>query len=88
MNALDLSLIYAKYERRTGAAIVLSPSCSDAIIALWLLHRHEQLPEVEKATYDNVAFRYLAADQHPDHDTLASFWQEHLDARRACSCKR
>jgi hypothetical protein len=27
-----------------------------------------------------VAFRYLAADQHPDHDTLASFRQEHLDA--------
>jgi transposase len=25
-----------------------------------------------------VAFRYLAADQHPDHDTLAAFGQEHL----------
>jgi hypothetical protein len=27
-----------------------------------------------------VAFRYLAADQHPDHDTMASFRQEHLEA--------
>jgi len=35
---------------------------------------------IEKATYDNAAFRYLAADQHPDHDTLASFRREHLDA--------
>jgi hypothetical protein len=25
-----------------------------------------------------VAFRYLAADQHPDHDTIAAFRQEHL----------
>jgi Transposase domain (DUF772) len=29
--------------------------------------------KIEKATYDNIAFRYLAADRHPDHDTLASF---------------
>ena len=25
-----------------------------------------------------VAFRYLAADQHPDHDTIAAFRQRHL----------
>jgi transposase len=35
---------------------------------------------IEKATYDNVAYRYLAADQHPDHDTIAAFRQQHLDA--------
>lgn len=34
---------------------------------------------IEKATYDNVAFRYLAADQHPDHDTIANFRQQHLE---------
>ena len=28
---------------------------------------------IEKATYDNVAFRYLAAALHPDHDAIASF---------------
>ena len=27
-----------------------------------------------------MAFRYLAADQHPDHDTLAFFRQEHVEA--------
>ena len=27
-----------------------------------------------------MAFRYLAADQHPDHDTLAFFRQEHVGA--------
>ena len=25
------------------------------------------------ATYDSVAFRLVAADEHPDHDTLNSF---------------
>jgi transposase len=29
--------------------------------------------KIERATYDSVAFRFIAADQHPDHDTLANF---------------
>ena len=28
---------------------------------------------IEQASYDSVAFRYLACNRHPDHDTLASF---------------
>lgn len=28
---------------------------------------------IELATFDSVAFRYLACNRHPDHDTLASF---------------
>ena len=34
--------------------------------------------KIERATYEDVAFRYLAADQHPDHDTIADFRQTHL----------
>jgi len=29
--------------------------------------------QIERATHDSVAFRYLACNRHPDHDTLASF---------------
>jgi transposase len=29
--------------------------------------------KIERATYDSLAFRYLACNLHPDHDTLASF---------------
>ena len=29
--------------------------------------------KIEMATYDSVAFRYLACNRHPDHDTLATF---------------
>jgi transposase len=35
---------------------------------------------MERATYEQVAFRVLAGDRHPDHDSLASFRQRHLDA--------
>jgi transposase len=29
--------------------------------------------KIEGATYDSVAFRYIAVNTHPDHDTIASF---------------
>ena len=29
--------------------------------------------KIERATYDSVAFRYIAANTHPGHDTLATF---------------
>lgn len=38
---------------------------------------------IEMATYDSVAFRYLACNRHPDHDTLATFrrrFGEHFQA--------
>jgi transposase len=29
--------------------------------------------KLERATYDSVAFRFIAANAHPDHDTIATF---------------
>jgi len=29
--------------------------------------------KIERASYDSVAFRFVAANQHPDHDTIANF---------------
>ena len=34
--------------------------------------------KIERATYDSVAFRYIAANTHPDHDTLAKFRKQFL----------
>jgi transposase len=34
---------------------------------------------IERATYDSVAFRFIAAGSHPDHDTLATFRRRFLD---------
>ena len=33
---------------------------------------------IERATYDSVAFRYLAGNEHPDHDTIAAFRRRFL----------
>lgn len=29
--------------------------------------------KIEEATYESLAFRYVAANQHPDHDTICTF---------------
>src|SRR6201994_334484 len=34
--------------------------------------------KLERATYDSVAFRFIAANQHPDHDTIAAFRRRFL----------
>src|SRR6201995_5822847 len=35
--------------------------------------------KLERATYDSVAFRFIAANQHPDHDTIATFPRRFLE---------
>src|SRR5580698_9330265 len=34
--------------------------------------------KLERATYDSVAFRFLAGNEHPDHDTIANFRRRFL----------
>lgn len=34
--------------------------------------------KIERATHDSIAFRYVAADTHPDHDTIATFRRRFL----------
>jgi transposase len=88
MNELDLSVIYAEYERNDGRGL---SAYHPLLLTRLLLYGYSigvtSSRAMEKATFDNVAFRYLAADQHPDHDTIVSFRQQHLEALAGCSCK-
>ena len=81
MNELDLSSIYGSYERSDGRGL---SAYHPMLMARLLLYGYcigiTSSRKIEQATYDNVAFRYLSADQHPDHDTLAAFRQEHVKA--------
>lgn len=36
--------------------------------------------KLERATFDSVAFRFIAANDHPDHDTIATFRRRFLKA--------
>ena len=39
---------------------------------------------IERATYRDIAVRYLTADTHPDRDTIATFRRENFDAVAEC----
>lgn len=39
--------------------------------------------KIERASYDSVAFRFVAANTHPDHDTIATFRRRFLPQVKA-----
>ena len=79
VEALDLSAIYAKYEERDGRGqAAYDPRMMVRVLIYGYCLGVASSRRIERATYEDVAFRYLAADQHPDHDTIAAFRQEHL----------
>jgi transposase len=43
--------------------------------------------KIEQKTYEDIAFRFLAASHHPDHDTIATFRKTHLTAIGVSSLK-
>ena len=81
VDELDLSGIYATYD---GGDRRGQPPYHPAMMVKLLLYGYcvgvASSRKMERATYRDVAFRVLAADQHPDHDSIAAFRHRHLDA--------
>ncbi len=80
-HALDLSPILATYESGDGRG---QPPYHPALMVKLLVYAYctgkPSSRRIEKATYEEVPYRVLAANQHPDHDSLATFRQQHLPA--------
>ncbi len=78
-SGLDLSKILRSYGRRDGRG---KAAYHPVMLVRLLLYGYcvgvMSSRRIERATYEDLAFRYLSVDQHPDHDTLASFRQQHL----------
>jgi len=81
VDELDLSAIVASYDEGDGRG---RPPYHPALMVKLLLYAYcVGLPssrKIERATHRDVAFRALAADQHPDHDSIAEFRKRHLAA--------
>ena len=78
---LDLSEILADYTRRDGRGMAAyHPMMMVRVLLYGYCLGVVSSRKLERATYEDVAFRYLAADQHPDHDSIASFRQTRLQA--------
>ncbi len=68
---LDLWALYAHYGSRGG-----EPYAPEVLLGL-LFYGYAtgvfSSRKIERATYEAVPFRFIAGNQHPDHDTLATF---------------
>jgi transposase len=79
VEALELSAIYEKHEEGDGRGqAAYDPRMMVRLLIYGYCRGGASSRRMEGATYEDVAFHYLAADQHPDHDTIAAFRREHL----------
>jgi transposase len=79
VETLDLSGIYGQYEKRDGRGLAAyDPRMMVRLLIYGYCRGVASSRRMERATYEEVGFRYLAADEHPDHDTIAAFRQEQL----------
>ena len=79
VEALNLSAIYAQYEEGDGRGLAAyDPRMMVRLLIYGYCRGVASSRRIERATCEEVAFRYLAADAHPDHTTIADFRKEHL----------
>jgi transposase len=71
VDQLDLSAITRAYAGRGSAAH--HPSVLLGLLIYGYASGTFHSRKIERATYDSLAFRFIAANSHPDHDTIASF---------------
>lgn len=71
VDQLDISNLTRQYAGRGSKAH--HPATLLAILVYGYATGVFSSRKLERATYDSVAFCYIAAGSHPDHDTLATF---------------
>ena len=76
IEQLDLDELTRQYAGRGSAAH--HPAVLLGLLVYGYANGVHSSRKIERATYDSVAFRYVAANTHPDHDTLATFRRRFL----------
>jgi len=80
VDELDLSAIEKTYSAKPQG----QPPYHPALLVKLLFYAYcmgiPSSRKIEKETYEDIAFRILAAGYHPDHDTIADFRKTHLGA--------
>src|SRR3712207_9546609 len=76
IDGLDLSALVKSY-RGSGSASY-HPSLLLGLVVYGYATGVFSSRKLERATYDSVAFRFIAANEHPDHDTIAAFRRRFL----------
>jgi transposase len=71
ITQLDLEPIYGRYGVMGGE--VIAPKILLGLLFYGYATGVFSSRKIERATYENLAFRYIAGNLHPDHDTIANF---------------
>jgi transposase len=71
IGQLDLSHLYRRYAPVGGEAI--APEILLGLLFYGYATGVFSSRKIEKATYENIPFRFIASGVHPDHDTIANF---------------
>lgn len=78
VNQLDLSAIYDSYDNSQGGQPPYHPLMTTKLLIYAYCVGVSSSRKIERKTYEDVAFRVLAAGDHPDHDTISEFRHRHL----------
>jgi len=76
IDGLDLSELVKAY-RGSGSASY-HPAMLVGLMVYGYATKTFSSRAIERASYDSVAFRFIAGNEHPDHDTIATFRKRFL----------
>ena len=80
VEQLDLSKIYASYKGDGRGQPPYEPGMMTALLFYAYCTGVPSSRQIEKRTHEDVAFRVIAANRHPDHDSICEFRKRHLKA--------
>jgi transposase len=80
VEQLDLSNIYASYRGDGRGQPPYEPGMMTALLLYAYCTGVPSSRQIEKKTHEDVAFRVIAANRHPDHDSICEFRKRHLRA--------
>jgi len=80
VEQLDLSTIYSSYQGNGRGQPPYEPRMMTALLFYAYCSGVPSSRQIEKKTYEDVAFRVIAANRHPDHDSICEFRKRHLKA--------
>jgi transposase len=78
VDQLDLGGIMRAYEDEMRGRPPYHPAMMIKLLVYGYSIGKTSSRKIERATYDDVAFRVLACNQQPDHDSIAEFRKRHL----------
>jgi transposase len=80
VSQMDLGAFYARYRDDGWGRAAYDPAMMVALILYAYCLGERSARRIERRLHEDVAYRVIAANQAPDHATIARFRQQHEDA--------